>query len=317
MTGPFLLVLGLSGIALVFRAEIESVESTRPAVASSPQPTPSLDTVLAAVRARHPTTEPYALRIPDASGRPYRVHLLAGRQHLEIAVDPSTLQIIGGRAAERSLMVAVHSLHAGFHAGRIGSLVVGCFGVWLVIESVTGLWLCWPSVRRRRGGIAVVPTEGAGSRSLHRLVGGASLAFGVVIAVTGVLLALGSVLAPERTGVPSAPNRAGLNRLEATAARAAATLPGARITAFIAEGHDAIRVETTAGTVIVDRETGRVAREQSAQTRISVWAGIRRLHSGDFAGWASRVLYAFVGLGLSILSITGYLITAQRTIGPS
>src|SRR2546429_7490580 len=35
LTGPFLLVLGLSGAALVFRTEIESLESATPAVASS------------------------------------------------------------------------------------------------------------------------------------------------------------------------------------------------------------------------------------------------------------------------------------------
>src|SRR5262249_16196263 len=85
----------------------------------------------------HPPAEPSALRIPSAPGRPYRVHLLAGRQHLEIAVDPSTLRIIGGRAAERSLLVAVRSLHASFHGGRLGSLVVGLLGLWLLVESLT------------------------------------------------------------------------------------------------------------------------------------------------------------------------------------
>jgi len=316
VTGPFLLVLGLSGIALVFRAEIESLESTTPAVASVPRPAPSLDAIVGAARARHPTAEPYALRIPSAPGRPYRVHLLAGRQHLEIAVDPSTLRIIGGRAAERSLLVAVRSLHASFHGGRLGSLVVGLLGLWLLVESLTGLWLCWPSMRRRRGVIAV-PTERAGTRSLHRLIGAASLGFVVVIALTGVLLVLGSMLGPASSTVSPARNSGDLSRLDVVAARATETLPGARITALIAGDGAAVRVETTAGTVIVDRETGRVAREQASQTRLSVWDGIARLHSGDFAGWASRVAYVLVGLGLSILSITGYLITAHRTIGPS
>ena len=164
--------------------------------------------------------------------------------------------------------------------------------------------------------IAVVPTEGAGSRSLHRLVGGASLGFGVLIALTGVLLALGSVLGPGSSSASSARNGPGLNRLDAIAARAAAMLPGARITALVADVDDALRVETTAGAVIVDRETGRVARAPSLETRLGVWDYITHVHSGDFGGWASRVVYALVGLGLSILTITGYLITAQRTIGP-
>jgi len=314
VTGPFLLALGLSGIALVFRAEIEVLESTTPALARASRPAPSLDAVVAAASARHPTAEPYALRIPGVPSRPYRVQLLADRQHLEIAVDPWTLQIIGGRAAERSLMVAVRSLHAGFHGGRLGSLVVGLLGVWLLIESLTGLWLCWPSVRRRRGVSAGVPAEGAGSRSVHRLVGGASLGFGVVIGLTGVLLALGSVLGPASPGALPTRRGPGLNRLDVIAARAATALPGARITALIADDLGTIRVETTVGAVVVDRETGRVARVETSQTRFGVWDYVTRLHYGDFAGWASRVAYALVGLGLSILSITGYLITAQRTM---
>src|SRR5207245_10437810 len=91
LTGPFLLVLGLSGAALVFRTEIESLESATPAVASSGPGAPSLDAVVGIGRTRHPPAEPYALRIPGAPGRPYRVELRAGRQHLEIAVDPSTI----------------------------------------------------------------------------------------------------------------------------------------------------------------------------------------------------------------------------------
>ncbi len=317
LTGPFLLVLGLSGVALVFRAEIESLESATPAVASFRPGPASLDAVVGIARTRHPTAEPYALRIPSAPGRPYRLELRAGRQHLEIAVDPSTLQIVGGRAAERSVMVAVRSLHAGLHAGRLGAAVVGLLGLWLVVESLTGLWLCRPSVRRRPRVTGAVPIERVGSRRLHRLVGGASLAFGVVIALTGVVLAFGSVLASADASPSPARTVSGLSRLDVVAARAAASLPGSRIRALIAGEGDAVRVETTAGAVIVDRETGHVARAQWSETRLGVWDWIARLHSGDFAGWVSRVAYALVGLGLCILSITGYLITAQHTSGPS
>ena len=83
LTGPFLLVLGLSGVALVFRAEIESLESATPAVASFRPGAASLDAVVGIARTRHPTAEPYALRIPSAPGRPYRVELRASRGEVE------------------------------------------------------------------------------------------------------------------------------------------------------------------------------------------------------------------------------------------
>lgn len=40
---------------------------------------------------------------------------------------------------------------------------------------------------------------------------------------------------------------------------------------------------------------------------------LRRLHYGDFAGWASRTVYAALGLALPVLAITGYVLVARAT----
>ena len=48
ITGPLVLVLGLSGAALVFRAEIEAVEFSPPAFAGARMAAPSLDAIVAA-----------------------------------------------------------------------------------------------------------------------------------------------------------------------------------------------------------------------------------------------------------------------------
>jgi uncharacterized iron-regulated membrane protein len=39
---------------------------------------------------------------------------------------------------------------------------------------------------------------------------------------------------------------------------------------------------------------------------------IRRLHSGAFLGWPSRIVYGVVGAALPILAITGYLLIVRR-----
>src|SRR5712692_1561911 len=64
VTGPLILVLGLRGVSLVFRAEIEKMEYGAPVVAGARPATPSLDAIVAVARTRHPTAEPRALRIP-------------------------------------------------------------------------------------------------------------------------------------------------------------------------------------------------------------------------------------------------------------
>src|SRR5204863_7829361 len=108
----------------------------------------------------------------------------------------------------------------------------------------------------------------------------------------------GRVLQPGGAGPPPGRTVSGLARLDVIAARAAASRPGAKITALIARDGDAVRVETTAGAVIVDRGTGHVAREPSSETRLEVWEWTGRLHYGDFAGLVSGFAYACSGTGL-------------------
>jgi len=312
VTGPLIFVLGLSGAALVFRVEIEAVEYSTSIRAGARAAAPSLDAIVAAAQTRHPTAAPRALRIPNRPGQPYRVEALAGGHHVVVAIDPGTLQVVGERAAERSLMVAVRSLHGALHGGCAGAVAVGLLGLWLVVESVTGLWLCWPSVRRRPRTIRVGPSDGGVSRRVHRVLGALSLALGVIVALTGAILALAGAFTLADTRVPSERHGGGLGRLDTIAARAETALAGRRITALVADGGYAVRVETTAGSLIVDRETGRLARAPADRASLTSWELIRRLHAGDFAGWASRVVYALVGLALPMLSITGYLITARR-----
>jgi uncharacterized iron-regulated membrane protein len=98
VAGPLLLVLALSGAVLVFRGEIEEALSRPPAVASggaSPRP---LDAIVGAARLGHPTGAPRALRVPDRPEHPYRIELFFGPRRLDIAVDPYTLRVAGGRA---------------------------------------------------------------------------------------------------------------------------------------------------------------------------------------------------------------------------
>ena len=134
-----------------------------------------------------------------------------------------------GAAPERSPLMPLRSLHASLHAGRAGAAVVGVLGFVLAAEGVTGLWLYGPALKR-----------GSQPRTLHRVLGGVSLAFAVVVGATGALLAFGTVL-----GATDAP------------------------------------------------------------------ALLRRLHAGDFAGWASRLVYAAIGLALPVLAITGYMLVAR------
>src|SRR5204863_261466 len=111
------------------------------------------------------------------SRRTSRSRSAGGRGRLPVWVVRirDSLRVIGARAPERSLLVAVRSLHAAFHAGRAGALLVALLGVWLVVEGATGLWLYGASVTRR---------PRAPGRAVHRVVGACSLAVGAIVGLT-------------------------------------------------------------------------------------------------------------------------------------
>ena len=306
--GPLVVVLGLSGAALVFRPELDALLNGPPPLAASVS-APSLDAIVRAALLPHPGGEARALRIADDPRRPYRIEIARGAQRIDVDVDPSTLRVVGSRAPERSVLAAVHALHAALHAGRVGAIVVGLLGLWLVVEGVSGVWLY---------GGSVTPTprmlRRLSSRTVHRVVGALSLAAGVVLGATGAMLALGAALTTADGAVAASWGSAALARLDAVAARVEAAAPGARIRTMTAEPHD-IRVDVRRATGDLDtlrvgRATGAVSAAGAAPA--TRWDLVRRLHAGDFAGWLSRSLYAAVGLGLAVLAMTGFVIAARR-----
>jgi uncharacterized iron-regulated membrane protein len=299
LTAPLLLVLGLSGSALVFAPEIEHALDGRPAVVSRAKAAaPSLDAVVAAALVAEPGAAPRALRLPARPEEPFVVELAVGGHRLDAAVDGSMLRVVDVRAPGRSPLVAVRSLHTALHGGRVGALVVGLLGLWLVVEGLTGLWLYGPSIARRVRGR---------SRIVHRVVGGSALVVGTVVGLTGALLVATALQSAGRAPVSSAR----LLRLDFVTARVPAD---GRVVALIAEPAHRVRVEILApdgalSSVVVNADTGdRVA----ATTPHDDWDVIRRLHAGDFAGWPSRLLYAGMGLALPVLSVTGFLLSARR-----
>jgi len=299
LLGPVVLVLGLSGAALVFRAELDAP----PAV--TPGPARALDAIAAAALLTEPGGEIGALRIPVRADRPYRLEIVHGARQVDVLVDPVTLRVLESRAPERSVFAAVRSLHAGFHAGRLGALAVALIGVALAVESVTGLWLYGLNPWRRVAGAR------GRSRCAHRLVGAASLPVGFVIGVTGVPLALAG--AGGAAAVPTAP---GLARLDALAAEARRVVPGGTLVTLLAASHDRVRAELhepTGGLASVDleRTTAAVVTLRPSSAR-GAWELVRRAHYGDFGGSLTRVVWVLAGLAVPALTITGYLAATRR-----
>ncbi|HJR05478.1 MAG TPA: PepSY-associated TM helix domain-containing protein, partial [Methylomirabilota bacterium] len=168
----------------------------------------------------------------------------------------------------RSPLHALRALHTELYLGGGGRVAVGALGLLLALQGATGLFLWWPFTRRPSRGFTIRRGRRWRVRSfdLHKVIGIASLAFHVPVALTGAWLAL-SAVPPARAG--------------------------------------AVEVREADGSVgRLDRASGAVTHD-SRRSGERVWGAATALHEGRFGGPVSRWLYVAGGLTPVALAISG------------
>lgn len=200
LTGPFVLVLGLSGSVLVYREELSAALDGRPPAVEPNASTVSLDTAVAAALGRFPGAEPRAIVLASSAREPHRIVLQWRGDRVEVWVDPHRGIVLGSRLPDRSVLVAVHRLHASLHLGRYGSAVVAALGLLLLVEGATGLWLWPPSTWRPRAS-GTGRRSRAGADAAHRMLGALTLAVNGLLGLTGSLLAVAALTGGRPDGL--------------------------------------------------------------------------------------------------------------------
>ena len=287
LAGAGLLLVSVSGAVLVFRPELDDVVFGGPVRVARGGVGAPLPALLDAGQAAHPGMTPVSLTRPVRDGLPARLTLEGpGREIVEVLLDPSSARVLGSRWLERSPLHALRALHTELYLGGRGRLVVGALGLLLVLQGATGLFLWWPFTRRLPRGFTI--RRGRRWRvvgyDLHKVIGIASLAFHVPVALTGAVLALSPGAGPARS--------------------------------------DAVEVRERDGSVArLDRQTGAVTIVRDPrQPGARLWALAATLHEGRFGGLPSRWLYVAGGLTPAALAITGLGIwlgrPAERSAGP-
>src|SRR5262245_59451825 len=245
-----LVLVGLSGAVLVFRAELDEALQPAPAPPAGGGPLVAFEVLVDAAQRQHPSAQPRRLVLPEGPDRPARVSLRAtGGDRIDVLVDPSTARVLTSRWLERSPLHALHVLHAELYLGKGGSLLVALLGVGLLVQGATGLYLWWPFLRRPARGFTIRwwrPWRVV-MYDVHKAVGACSLAFNLPVALTGTLLAL-AALAPSRAVAEPALLAAAASAtlapsLDVIAHAADQALPGGAITA--------IRLATTPGAAVI------------------------------------------------------------------
>jgi uncharacterized iron-regulated membrane protein len=347
LTGAFMLVIVLSGVYLVYRAELDrwfNPEIRVRPVAAHPV---AIDAVLRAARIVFPAYRVSYVMFPGNDWSPYTVYLREVApggdvvRH-QVYVDAGTGRIVAHRLSYHFLTDWMVRIHDNLWLSPYwGDPLVAVLGILLTASGLTGLWVyrhkLWDALRFR--------TTAQRIGRAHAHLGIWSLLFSVLIGITGTVLNYGSlpVFFHRAPPVPlQGSDWALLDRLPSMDALVAASRRAfpdlqARYIYFPLSGPnetrgDAIKVAGRATEADLLGASSFVTFSLSPAPHVTSVFDARRaplgrrlvfmsasLHYGDYWGHASKIPYVILGLVLAFLAASGLWIRLRprRSAGPA
>jgi uncharacterized iron-regulated membrane protein len=336
------IVIGITGSMLVYETQLDAaINPQRYAVSGSQADLPYSEYIERAAQALDARVRPTLVRLPQKPGTPVAVFARARAENggvVRVYLDPPTGRVLDvspgggfiGWARQLHEYLALRE-----YSGRD---VVGAVGIAMLISSLSGLYLWWPTRARFRE--ALLFRRGiALTRNLHYFFGFYCALVLAMLSFTGIFLAFPdagrsavaafAAVSPSMRNVTAAAESRGKPITPDQAARIARdAYPHAQIVMIgLPQGqrgsyrigmNDAgdPAVQTGGNTIVfVDPASGAVLRSADASVRTAGDAFIalqRSLHSGASLGVPGRVVICFVGLAPALFVVTGLTMWLQR-----
>lgn len=197
-----LLVQGLTGTLLVFRAEIDGI--IHPALVVTPGEALPVQTLVDTVREASPEATLQRIRFSEDATRAAIFVMRANDAPWMVAVDPYSGRIVRAGSYAAWPTEWLFHLHDTLLAGKTGEIIVTIEGVALIFLAVFGIIIWWPGRRRLKSGFRILTGQGADRtvRTAHRAIGAAIGIVLVMSGVTGALLIHRAALQPYLPVVP-------------------------------------------------------------------------------------------------------------------
>jgi len=342
--GLYVLVISITGSALVLREEIEiglyPHLFRHDGLAEPPATTTA---VLDGVRSSYPDFTISAIYSPAGKRDTFMVYVNRSGDYRTLYADPGTGDVLG-EVPEDTVITLAQDLHFNLVAGSTGRLLNGIGGFALALVGVTGLLIWWPGVKAWTRGLRVDFHKNWRriTWELHGAVGFWSVSLILMWGITGAYFtfpqqfrASVNAVSPTTTFVPPMSSRPGGNAstppdIDALAAEAVKASPGRDLwlVSFPPTDDGALQIVTAA--IGRDRWATRAHREfyfdrfngdllaqrdpvhRSAGDIIMAW--IVPLHFGTFAGLPVKTLWAVLGLMPALLFGTGAVIWWNRVV---
>lgn len=335
---PFLLLLCLTGLPLVFHHEIDHAlgYSVEPPEIEGEAGRASVDAILADARSRKPghavqflvrdAEEPelWFVRMAETPDAP--------EESAFFYYDARTGDYLHSYPLGEGVMNVLFRLHFDLYAGLPGNLFLGAMGLLFVAALVSGTVLYGPFMRKLRFGTV---RYARGRRiqwlDLHNLVGIATLVWMAVVGLTGAVNTLAgpifqqwqsTQLAEMTAGAEGRPPLEETASVDAVLESVRSAAPGRELSfmAFPGNGFASshhfvafMRGEsawnaTVLEPVAVDAATAEVAAARAPPAYVAALLLAQPLHFGDYGGLPLKVLWGVLdGLGIVVLGSGLYL----------
>ncbi|AYV45270.1 peptidase [Caulobacter flavus] len=334
----FLLMLCVTGLPLVFTHEIEEVAMRQAWTPAHPDgPKLSLDQVLETALARKPG-EVAAFMSFDVERPVVNVTTLTpGKTGYSFQPIDQTSGDPAPSVAGHPVMEFLLQLHTDMFLGLPGMLFLGAMGLLLVIALVSGVVLYAPFMRKLPFG-AVRARKAARTRWLdyHNLLGAVTLAWLLVVGVTGVVNTLATPIIDywKNTALkeltqaydkPAPSNER--SSLAAAVERAKLALPGKQLqfvafpgSSYSTDHHYAVffhgdtpltaHLTTPA---LIDARTGQLSAVAPTPWYVKTLSLSQPLHFGDYGGLPLKILWALLDIATIVILGSGvYLWLVKR-----
>lgn len=340
LLAPVILIVSLTGLAYVFKRELETVIHGDVLLVEPIGSEAPLDRVVEAAEAA--AGEGWSARLAEIDVDPQRAFgvFLNGPDddHRRLYVDQYTVRVLGS-IDDDSFFPVVLRLHRSLFAGSLGRTVTELAASWTIILTFSGLYLWWPRrSKRNRANWLVVPRrfDYRTLRDLHAVGGFWLSPVLVVMAVTGLYYSLcwgnwfrdaldvAGVDGPLVMSEPLTPDQAGVNDPWAYGL-AAARQHAPDLLYTISWRGDPEKPLTVYAGGLTGPSLTRVLRVAPADGVVVAQSGYANfplakqysgwnypLHVGSFWGVPSKFIWAAASLGLALMPVTGVWMWLKR-----
>jgi uncharacterized iron-regulated membrane protein len=331
VSGLFILLMSLSGAALVFHDEMDSIQ--KPAVEPKSYSITTVDKCYSSIQKHYPKAQISNCLLPKNPMVPFSFFIYDpsyknGTKVMEVFLHPLFAEVLKTRGTNDNPANWLSKFHNSFHLGKTGEWLLGFFALVFLLSILTGLIL----FRKKIAAVLLFRRSVYKKNNLHQIIGVWALVFNLMIAVTGFWMQryvfkkefyasynytpVLKASPPLSFNFDSAYAQVKKKYPDFTAAVIYFAQSNAGKTAVYGSrsSNAYIHSKKFADAVMLDSAgaiaSTRFVNEISADDRYDIINS--QLHMGNFGGMGIKIIYFLFGLTGALLSITGFLLWFRK-----